>query len=172
VSNLPSNLPTIHPNGPKSIQTPQTAIQWMFGRMLGTLDGCLGSLDGCFNIFLSDLASSFTDPNVTLKFFADDCKAYIIYDEKDLHEKKSSIVAFIRHFETWCANNGQELSDKCSALYLGHNNPREVYSVSNSQIQAVTTVIRDLGLLITPDLKWKTHIQSKINSTLNLRSLD
>jgi retron-type reverse transcriptase len=50
-----------------------------------------------FNIFLSDLASSFTDPNVTLKFFADDCKAYIIYDEKDMQEKKSSLIANSLH---------------------------------------------------------------------------
>jgi hypothetical protein len=119
-----------------------------------------------FNIFIADLASTFTDPNVTLKFFADDCKAYFIYDEKDILEKKSSLIAFINHFERWCAHNGQALSDKCFSLYLGRNNPRDVYSVGNSKISAVTTVIRDLGLLITPDLKWKTHIHSKITATL------
>jgi hypothetical protein len=35
-------------------------------------------------------------------FPADDCKAYIIYGEKDMHAKKSSLFAFIRHFELWC----------------------------------------------------------------------
>jgi hypothetical protein len=56
-----------------------------------------------------------------------------------MHEKKSSLVAFIRHFETWCANNGQELSDKCSALYR-HNNPREVYSVGNSDLKSQISI--------------------------------
>jgi hypothetical protein len=44
----------------------------------GVPQGCILS-PLLFNIYLADLANSFSDPNVTIKFFADDCKAYIIY---------------------------------------------------------------------------------------------
>jgi hypothetical protein len=120
-----------------------------------------------FNLYISDLANSFQDPNVSLKFFADDCKAYIIHDKVDMYAKKASLESFIAHFESWCLNNGQELNvNKCFALYLGNNNPKDPYSVCNTIITTITDSVRDLGLMITPDLKWKKHTQSKISSTL------
>jgi hypothetical protein len=84
-----------------------------------------------------------------------------------MYAKKASLRSFIAHFETWCLNNGQELNvNKCFALYLGNNNPKDPYSVCNTIITTITDSVRDLGLLITPDLKWKKHTQSKISSTL------
>jgi hypothetical protein len=81
--------------------------------------------------------------------------------------KKASLKAFIAHFESWCLNNGQEFNvDKCSALYLGNNNSKDPYSICNTIIATDTDSVRDLGLIVTPDLKWKKHTQSKINITL------
>jgi hypothetical protein len=131
----------------------------------GVPQGCILS-PLLFNIFVADLTTSFADPNVVLKSFADDCKAYIIYDKSDKVAKKNSLRSFITHFENWCVENGQELSEKCFALYMGSGNQQEHYYLGKSPINPIQDSIRDLGLIVTPNLKWKKHVQTKISATL------
>ena len=68
---------------------------------------------------------------------------------------------FFHHVASWSSNNLLKLSvTKCKVLFLGKNNARNPYTISNHPVNFVADHIRDLGLLITPDLKWKTHIRN------------
>ena len=44
--------------------------------------------------------------------------------------------------------------DKCSVIHIGHNNMKSNYNISNQQLPT-TNQQRDLGIIITKDLKWK-----------------
>jgi hypothetical protein len=54
-------------------------------------------------------------------------------------------------------------------LNLSENSPYTLGTTTLSSVCNTITItdsVRDLGLFITPDLKWKKHTQSKISSTL------
>ena len=44
--------------------------------------------------------------------------------------------------------------DKCSVIHIGHNNMQSNYNMSNQQLPT-TDQQRDLGIIITKDLKWQ-----------------
>lgn len=48
---------------------------------------------------------------------------------------------------------------KCTVLHVGNNNPKLPYSINMQTLDPVTTQ-RDLGVAISTDLKWETHILS------------
>ena len=43
--------------------------------------------------------------------------------------------------------------DRCSVMHIGHNNMKRNYNMSNQQLPT-TDQQRDLGIIITKDLKW------------------
>ncbi|CAH2243228.1 jg14526 [Pararge aegeria aegeria] len=58
--------------------------------------------------------------------------------------------------------------NKCTVLHLGRKNPRLPYYLGNKQLKVVDTQ-KDLGVIISSDLKWEAHIVaivSKVNSIL------
>ena len=44
--------------------------------------------------------------------------------------------------------------DKCSVMHIGHNNMKSNYNMSNQQLPT-TDQQRDIGIIITKDLKWQ-----------------
>ena len=107
-----------------------------------------------FNIFIADLVKLWNNANVKIKQFADDLGAYVIYDHNDINLKQSALNDFIVHLVSWGNCNGMEISiRKCRVLYMGSNNPRKQYSISNEIIESVSNTARYLGLTLTPDLK-------------------
>ena len=59
---------------------------------------------------------------------------------------------------------------KCTILHIGQNNPKIAYFFEQTPIPTVTKQ-RDLGITITSDLKWETHITlitKKANSMIYL----
>ena len=48
--------------------------------------------------------------------------------------------------------------DKCSVMHIGHNNMQSNYIMSNQQLP-ITDQQRDLGIIITKDLKWQTQTE-------------
>ena len=48
--------------------------------------------------------------------------------------------------------------DKCSVMHIGHNNMQSNYSMSNQQLPT-TDQQRDLGIIITKDLKWQKQTE-------------
>ena len=68
---------------------------------------------------------------------------------------------FINHVTTWSSTSLLKLSiTKCKILHLGRNNSHNPYTILNQPLNVVVDHIRDLGLLVTPDLKWKVHIRN------------
>ena len=50
--------------------------------------------------------------------------------------------------------------DKCYVTHIGHNNMKSNYNMSNQQF--LTTVQqRDLGIIITKDIKWQTQTEKR-----------
>lgn len=109
-----------------------------------------------FIIYISDIAKILLNDQIKLKLFADDLKMYLIYTDPS-----QSIVLqnCINNFLNWCAENELNIAPhKCSVLHLGRNNPQSSYAIQENIISSVTNSVRDLGILIQPDLKWKSHI--------------
>ena len=48
--------------------------------------------------------------------------------------------------------------DKCSVMHIGHNNMQSNYNMSNQQL-STTDQQRDLGIVITKDLKWQKQTE-------------
>ena len=44
--------------------------------------------------------------------------------------------------------------DECSVMHIGHNNVQGKYNMSNQQLPKINQQ-RDLGIIITKDLKWR-----------------
>ena len=49
-------------------------------------------------------------------------------------------------------------ADKCSVMYIGHNNMQTNYNMSNQQLPT-TDQQRDLRIVITKDLKWQKQTE-------------
>ena len=114
-----------------------------------------------FNVFIADLPTKFVLKTVAIKQFADDLKAYIIYKKNDEISAHNDLQKFINHVTTWSSTSLLKLSiTKCKILHLGRNNSHNPYTILNQPLNVVVDHIRDLGLLVTPDLKWKVHIRN------------
>ena len=48
--------------------------------------------------------------------------------------------------------------DKCAVMHIGHNNINGNYTMTNQQL-LVTEQQRDLGIIITKDLKWQQETE-------------
>lgn len=115
-----------------------------------------------FNFYIADLVEYCKTDGVKTKLYADDLKAYEIYSN---HSGMHNLQAFINKLSEWCRINCLKIApQKCSALYLGKNNLKTKYYIDSVQITEIDSSVRDLGVLITPDLKWKTHIDARCKS--------
>lgn len=113
-----------------------------------------------FNIYISDFNKHFSS---TVSFFADDTKFYNnpVNNVNDLHSD-------LRSIENWCSMWKLSLnSDKCNVLHLGSNNPNNSYVLNNILIKSVNQQ-KDLGIIITKDLKWESHIANVVKKTNSL----
>ena len=124
-----------------------------------------------FNFYISDLEKELnldlTDNNLTLKFFADDLKAYIHYKKSNQDLMQNKLQTFINKFNKYCSDNDLFIAtEKCSVLYLGTKNPKKNYFINQDILPSVDNFVRDLGILITPKLKWETHIRHRCNLAL------
>ena len=119
-----------------------------------------------FNLYIADLSHNLhLFQNITVKAFADDHKAYTIFN---VLPNPSPLQEFINYFYNWCNSNGLKISSlKCFILHLGYSNPRRTYTLNSEPIQHVTNHVRDLGFLITLKLDWKAHITPRIRSAFN-----
>jgi hypothetical protein len=112
-------------------------------------------------------------PETKLKVFADDSKVYATVDN-DIQSQnlQKSIDNFV---------DATEIIDllltagKCGVLHLGDNNPRRPYFVKGVQLKVIEQV-KDLGVIISQDLRFNSHIdqivkKSSIKASLLMRSL-
>jgi hypothetical protein len=113
-----------------------------------------------FIAYIADLPDFCSTPDVTLKLFADDLKAYHI--AKPSATFHVPLQTFIAKLTQYCAINCLEIAvQKCSTLHIGPRNPNHDYSLANSLIPNIPKgeSVRDLGVYFTNDLKWHAHIE-------------
>nr|CAD2196648.1 unnamed protein product [Meloidogyne enterolobii] len=109
-----------------------------------------------FNLYFSDINKLCFTENVKIKLYADDIKAYQIYTKKD----NLKLQSFINKFQEYCIANGLKLAiKKCQTLYLGNGNDKNEYFIDGISIDSKNEVVRDLGILFSPSLKFSEHIE-------------
>ena len=114
-----------------------------------------------FNCFILDFLKNSSN-SVIVKAYADDIKAFIIFDKHNQNVRKSDMDSFINGFNEWLNLNGLEISPaKCKVLHLGNNNPCLNYSMNSSKLICSDDPFKILGLTFSPNLLWKTHINEK-----------
>ena len=116
-----------------------------------------------FIVYLSDLYSG-----LKTKFasFADDTNIFCNPLKQSNHLQDD--LEMIKNWtETW----KMPVNDsKCTVLHIGQNNPKNVYFLGQTEIIKVQKQ-KDLGIIITDNLKWEqhiTHITKRLNTLIYL----
>ena len=112
-----------------------------------------------FTLYISDLPTLCHVDDVQLNLYADDLKAYHIFDPNSPNTEP--LQTFIDKFILYCSNNGLEIAnDKCSSLHIGIKCQKHSYKINNHIISSVAPQqsIRDLGVLFSSNLKFTDHI--------------
>ena len=123
-----------------------------------------------FQLFINDMPDLF---NELCKLFADDTKLLAaIRNSLDCNKLQTDLDAATKWADTWKMKFN---NDKCKVMHIGKNNPSYQYTMlSNSTertILEVTAAERDLGIIISKDLKWKCQVQkasNKANAVLGI----
>jgi hypothetical protein len=101
---------------------------------------------------MNDIENCLT--NSQIKLYADDAKIYFCY-------KNATDVRFLQQdlhsIADWASLNGLSIAfHKCFALQLGSRNASFVYEINDHHV-AACEAIRDLGVFVTPDVKFSLH---------------
>ncbi len=57
-------------------------------------------------------------------------------------------------FTTWMIPLNES---KCTVLHIGKNNPKSPYYLGSTML-TILKVTKDLGIMVSDDLKWETHV--------------
>ncbi|XP_065679099.1 uncharacterized protein LOC101234374 [Hydra vulgaris] len=123
-----------------------------------------------FIIFVNDISDIVNHP---CKIYADDTKLTARLD----HPLASQMLQTdIYNIADWCNTWKMKLNlDKCKIMHIGKKNNFYVYLMpanSNNSVELASTLVeRDLGIMITPDLKWhnnSTFATNKANRVLGM----
>ena len=107
-----------------------------------------------FTIFINDLPENIKNQ---CKLYADDCKLIgVVEEEADLEQIQADIDSLQLWAKTWQMSFNY---DKCKVMHFGKNNKERQYVMDLGQespphIIEKTLVERDLGIMISRDLKW------------------
>lgn len=101
-----------------------------------------------FLTYISDLSSEVTS---SIAYFADDTK---LFGNPMQHQIEEDLRVIHEWTRKWMLRLN---SNKCVVLHLGKNNPHTRYRLGDSLIQSVEQQ-KDLGILVSDDLKWEPHI--------------
>ena len=104
-----------------------------------------------FKIFIDDIDA---ETEVLSSKFADDMKsAQVVRTEEDRDKYEREGQKFEKWAETW---GMQFNADKCKVMHVGRSNPKLPYVMAGKQMK-VTEVEKDLGVLISNDMKPRQH---------------
>ncbi|KAJ3659789.1 hypothetical protein Zmor_011460 [Zophobas morio] len=131
------------------------------------IDGCLSNsqkvLSGVpqgtvlgpilFIVYIADLTVELSSP---FALFADDLKLY--NTSKNNNVLKADLITLYAWTQKWLMPFNMK---KCCVLHLGRNNPKMQYNLGGHVLQCVSSQI-DLGITITEDLSWSSHILSVV----------
>lgn len=105
-----------------------------------------------FLVYISDLPSGLES---TVTSYADDTNCYC-----SPAMGCGRLQSDIDKIKNWSLDWQMPLNDaKCTVLHLGGTNPGHQYNIGTQRIASVTEQ-RDLGIVVSKDLKWEKHISS------------
>ena len=115
-----------------------------------------------FIIFINDIDTGILS---TLSKFADDCK---ITKKVSTDEEANEVQTDLNTLDKW-SNTWQMIfhPDKCKVMHLGHNNKKKNYYINGTEIKKVQEE-KDLGILISEDLKPKKHVAKMVKKANRL----
>lgn len=120
-----------------------------------------------FLLYINDLPDKIPE-SIKIKLFADDVK---IYSELSRPFSPGGLQSCLNLLQEWCFLWQMSINaDKCATLYMGFNNPHFPYRVDTSVIPCPTAV-KDLGVHISPDLKFSFHCNEIVSKALRCVSL-
>jgi len=109
-----------------------------------------------FVLYINDIDDTI---NSKILKFADDTK---IYNRVDSVEGIERMRADLRNLVVW-SKEWQMLfnAEKCKVMHLGYNNPKVNYVMDTTQLQVVSEE-RDLGIIVSDDLKWEKQCTAAV----------
>jgi hypothetical protein len=119
-----------------------------------------------FLIFINDVEDSLNF--CKFKLFADDCKLFAeCKNDADYQLLVQDVESIFRWFEK---NQLNVATEKCNVLHIGRDNPHRNLTINNTEISAIDT-IRDLGLLVSSDLKQSSHCEALATKAFRVSNL-
>ena len=112
-----------------------------------------------FTIFINDLPDKIKNE---CRLYADDSKLIgVIENEEDAVEIQKDIDSMQKWAKTWQMSFNY---DKCKVMHFGKKNREQTYTMSLGQgvqphVIEKSLVERDLGLMVSCDLKWATQVE-------------
>jgi hypothetical protein len=112
-----------------------------------------------FTIFINDLPDKIKNE---CRLYADDSKLIgVIEREEDAIEIQKDIDSMQKWAKTWQMSFNY---DKCKVMHFGKKNKEQTYTMSLGQgeqphVIEKSLVERDLGLMVSSDLKWATQVE-------------
>jgi hypothetical protein len=121
-----------------------------------------------FLLYVNDMDDSVCS---RLLKFADDLKLFQRLPRSDPLHASQLLQNDIDALSSWSAANALHFNaSKCTAMHFGRNNPGFAYSIESNPLVACTQ-IKDLGVIISCDLKWAEHCRTvavKANQVLGM----
>ena len=110
-----------------------------------------------FTIFINDLPRNIKN---IAKLYADDCKLIgVIKEPNDIINLQNDIIKLQEWANTWQMSFNY---DKCKVMHFGKKNLKNIYEMSDKlgSIHKIekTESERDLGMIITNNLKWSAQV--------------
>ena len=133
----------------------QVIINGVLSESLPVLSGVpQGSVLGpvLFLIFINDLLVGISSLG---KLFADDSKIYRkIHSQEDRNILQEDLIKLQEWSQKWLLQFNE---DKCKVMHIGSKQQNYEYQLNNKVLE-VTTVEKDLGIYVTPNMKVATHV--------------
>lgn len=109
-----------------------------------------------FILYINDIDDGIVS---RLSKFADDTKLFSeVSTKSNVIKLQSDIDKLAQWVNTWQLKFNE---DKCKVLHFGSNNPKEKYQLNNIDLES-SRFEKDLGVLISDDLKPSSHIDGVI----------
>jgi ribonucleases P/MRP protein subunit RPP40 len=105
----------------------------------------------------NDLIECFSNP---AKFFGDDSRVMCALNDVNSHLILQSDLNLA---QSWCKTWLMHLNeDKCKIMHIGKRNAKNNYYINNRPVKE-TSCERDLGILISNDLKWHQQVSAVVS---------
>ena len=124
-----------------------------------------------FTLFMNDIADNF-EPNINTKLFADDVKLYSEFSILSANQDAQNFQNHLNYIQNWASLWQIDISySKCNILSLGKPCDALFSFSQGTSVNLITKsdMVKDLGILIEPNLKFDRHI-NEIISRANQRA--